>query len=126
NYGVSSALLTGPDWERDTPVALARYYPVSGAFKPVVEPFGPGPFRHPSDLLVLAQHFFLDRSDFDKPLICRSKNEGRFASPAVRIRVLDCLLFPKKILGPEIFDDHSVRVFNRQPRVLSSFLREAA
>src|SRR2546426_7282514 len=113
DHGMFPALLAGPHWQRHAPVALARYYPISSAFQPVVEPLGPGPFWHPSDLRVFAQHFFLDRGDFDKPLVCGSKDEGCFASPAVRVRVLDCLLFPKKILGLEILDDDTVCVPNR-------------
>src|SRR5437667_4193248 len=99
------ALLAGPYWYWHSPVALARYYPVSSAFKPVVESLGPGPLWHPSDLRVLAQHFFHERGDFDKPFVCSSKDERRFASPAVRVRVLECLLFPKKMIGLEIVDD---------------------
>src|SRR5713101_4991467 len=105
-----SAFLTGPDWQRDAPVALTRYHPVSSPFKPAVEPLGPGPFRHPSNLPVLAQHSLLDGSHLDKPLVCCSKDEGCFAPPAVRVRVLDRFFFPEKILGLEVFDDHSVRV----------------
>src|SRR5260370_40952206 len=121
-----STLFAGPYWQRDTPVTLARYYPVPGTFKPVVESFGPGPFRHPSDLLVFAQHSCLDRGDLDEPLVCCSEDEGCLASPAMWVRVLDCLLLPERVLGLEAFDDQSVRISNRESRILSCFLSEAA
>src|SRR5260370_2041262 len=93
-----STLFAGPYWQRDTPVALAGYYPVPGTFKPVVESFGPGPFRNPSDLLVFAQHFFLDGGGLDEQLVCCSEDEGCLASTAVWVRVLDSLLLPSKTL----------------------------
>ena|SRR5436853_1562041 len=120
-----SALLAGPNRYWHAPVALAGYHPIPSAFQPVVESLGAGPFWHPSDLIVLTQHFFLDGGDFDEPLVCRSKDEGCFASPAVRVRVFDCFLFPEKVLGFEIFDNHSVRIPNREPHVFSSFIGEA-
>src|SRR5467141_1392586 len=68
-YSVLSTFLAGPDRERCSPVALSADDPVTRTNEPCVEPFGPSPFRSPSDLFVLPDHFLFEFGDFDEPLV---------------------------------------------------------
>src|SRR5467141_3957342 len=63
-YSVLSTFLAGPDGEWCSPVALSANDPIASTNEPCMEPFGPCPFRGPSDLFVLPNHFLFEFGDF--------------------------------------------------------------